>query len=109
VLQRFGIGHLADRAAHSLSSGQKQLLAISAIVIAEPKLIVADEPTALLDLINSRRVAEILLTELEQQVVLVTHDLTLAQKCDILLRFAGAKLIEVGEPSAVISAYLAEN
>jgi biotin transport system ATP-binding protein len=109
VLQRFGIGHLADRAAHSLSSGQKQLLAISAIVIAEPKLIVADEPTALLDLVNSRRVAEILLTELAQQVVLVTHDLALAQKCDILLRFAGAKLIEVGEPSAVISAYLAEN
>jgi biotin transport system ATP-binding protein len=109
VLQRFGIDHLADRAAHSLSSGQKQLLAISAIVIAEPKLIVADEPTALLDLVNSRRVAEILLTELEQQVVLVTHDLALAQKCDILLRFAGAKLIEVGEPSAVISAYLAEN
>jgi biotin transport system ATP-binding protein len=109
VLQRFGIDHLADQAAHSLSSGQKQLLAISAIVIAEPKLIVADEPTALLDLINSRRVAEILLTELEQQVVLVTHDLALAQKCDILLRFAGAKLIEVGEPSAVISAYLAEN
>jgi biotin transport system ATP-binding protein len=109
VLQRFGIGHLADRAAHSLSSGQKQLLAISAIVIAEPKLIVADEPTALLDLVNSRRVVEILLTELEQQVVLVTHDLALAQKCDILLRFAGAKLIEVGEPSAVISAYLAEN
>jgi biotin transport system ATP-binding protein len=109
VLQRFGIDHLADQAAHSLSSGQKQLLAISAIVIAEPKLIVADEPTALLDLVNSRRVAEILLTELEQQVVLVTHDLALAQKCDILLRFAGAKLVQVGEPSAVISAYLAEN
>jgi biotin transport system ATP-binding protein len=109
VLQRFGIDHLADQAAHSLSSGQKQLLAISAIVIAEPKLIVADEPTALLDLINSRRVVEILLTKLEQHVVLVTHDLALAQKCDILLRFAGAKLVQVGEPSAVISAYLAEN
>jgi biotin transport system ATP-binding protein len=109
VLNRFGIEHLADQAAHSLSSGQKQLLAISAIVIAEPKLIVADEPTALLDLTNSRRVADILLTELDQQVVLVTHDLNLAAKCDILVRFAGAKLVEIGEPSAVISAYLAEN
>jgi biotin transport system ATP-binding protein len=109
VLQRFGIDHLAHQAAHSLSSGQKQMLAISAIVIAEPQLIVADEPTALLDLANGRRVAEILLSELEQQVVLVTHDMALAKKCDILLRFAGAKLIEVGEPTAVISAYLAEN
>ena len=109
VLQRFGIEHLADQAAHSLSSGQKQLLAISAIMVAEPKLIVADEPTALLDLANARLVASVLLEQIEQQVVLVTHDLDLAAKCDILLRFADAKLIEIGEPAAVISSYLAEN
>ncbi len=109
VLQRFKIDHLADQAAHSLSGGQKQLLAISAIVVAEPKLIVADEPTAMLDLTNSRRVAEVLLDELEQQVVLVTHDLNLAANCDIILRFAGAKLVEFGEPAPIISAYLAEN
>jgi biotin transport system ATP-binding protein len=109
VLQRFKISHLADEAAHSLSSGQKQLLAIAAIVVAEPKLIVADEPTALLDLTNSRRVAEVLLDELDQQVVLVTHDLNLAKKCDVLLRFAGAELVEVGEPEPVISSYLAAN
>ena len=109
VLQRFGIEHLADQAAHSLSSGQKQLLAISAIMVAEPKLIVADEPTALLDLANARLVARVLLEQIEQQVVLVTHDLDLASKCDILLRFADAKLVEIGEPAAVISSYLAEN
>jgi biotin transport system ATP-binding protein len=109
VLQRFRIDHLAHQAAHSLSSGQKQLLAICAIVIAEPKLIVADEPTALLDLINSRRVADVLLGELDQQVVLVTHDLDLAMRCDIVVRFAGSKLVEIGEPVKVVSAYLAEN
>ena len=109
VLQRFGIEHLADQAAHSLSSGQKQLLAISAIMVGEPKLIVADEPTALLDLANARLVARVLLEQIEQQVVLVTHDLDLAAKCDILLRFADAKLVEIGEPAAVISSYLAEN
>lgn len=109
VLQRFGIDHLADQAAHSLSSGQKQLLAISAIMIGEPKLIVADEPTALLDLANTRLVSRVLLEQIEQQVVLVTHDLELAARCDILLRFADAKLVEVGDPTTVISSYLAEN
>jgi biotin transport system ATP-binding protein len=109
VLQRFGIEDLADQAAHSLSSGQKQLLAISAIMIGEPKLIVADEPTALLDLANTRLVSRVLLEQIEQQVVLITHDLQLAANCDILIRFADAKLVEVGEPAAVISAYLAEN
>jgi biotin transport system ATP-binding protein len=109
MLARFGIEHLADQAAHSLSSGQKQLLAICAILVTEPKLIVADEPTALLDLVNSRRIARALLSDLSQQIVLVTHDLDLANGCDILVRFAGAKLVQIGEPSAVISSYLAEN
>jgi biotin transport system ATP-binding protein len=109
TLKRFGIENLADQAAHSLSSGQKQLLAIAAIVVAEPKLIVADEPTALLDLKNTRRVSRVLLEQIEQQVVLVTHDLKLAGACDVLVRFAGAKIAEIGEPSAVISSYLAEN
>ena len=109
ILKRFEIEHLADQAAHSLSSGQKQLLAICAILVTEPKLIVADEPTALLDLVNSRRIARALLSDLPQQIVLVTHDLELAAGCDVLLRFAGAKLVQIGEPSAVISSYLAEN
>jgi biotin transport system ATP-binding protein len=109
ILGRFEIEHLADQAAHSLSSGQKQLLAICAILVTEPKLIVADEPTALLDLVNARRIARALLSALPQQIVLVTHDLELANGCDILLRFAGAKLVEIGEPSTVISSYLAEN
>ena len=109
ILKRFEIEHLADQAAHSLSSGQKQLLAICAILVTEPKLIVADEPTALLDLINSRRIARALLSDLPQQIVLVTHDLELASGCDFVLRFADGKLVQVGEPSTVIAAYLADN
>jgi biotin transport system ATP-binding protein len=109
TLKRFKIDHLADQTAHSLSSGQKQLLAICAILVTEPKLIVADEPTALLDLVNSRRIAQALLRDLPQQIVVVTHDLELAAGCDILLRFADAKLVQVDEPATVIQSYLAEN
>jgi biotin transport system ATP-binding protein len=109
ALKRFKIDHLADQTAHSLSSGQKQLLAICAILVTEPKLIIADEPTALLDLVNSRRIAHALLRDLPQQIVVVTHDLELAAGCDILLRFADAKLVQVDEPATVIQSYLAEN
>jgi biotin transport system ATP-binding protein len=109
ALKRFKIDHLADQTAHSLSSGQKQLLAICAILVTEPKLIIADEPTALLDLVNSRRIAHVLLRDLPQQIVVVTHDLELAAGCDILLRFADAKLVQVDEPATVIQSYLAEN
>jgi biotin transport system ATP-binding protein len=109
ILGRFEIEHLADQAAQSLSSGQKQLLAICAILVTEPKLIVADEPTALLDLVNARRIARALLSDLPQQIVLVTHDLELAAGCDVILRFADSRLVQTGEPSEVIAAYLAEN
>ena len=109
ILGGFAIEHLADQAAHSLSSGQKQLLAICAILVTEPKLIVADEPTALLDLVNARRIARVLLHEIPQQIVLVTHDLELAAGCDVILRFADSRLVQIGEPSSVIADYLAEN
>ena len=58
ALDRVGLTDLADRPAHRLSGGQKQLLAIASVLVAEPAIVVADEPTTLLDARNARRVAE---------------------------------------------------
>jgi biotin transport system ATP-binding protein len=95
----------ADAPTHGLSSGQKQLLALGAILIGEPDLVVADEPTALLDASNSRKIGNRLLDEIPQQLVLVTHDLRLAARCDIVLRFEGGTLLEQGDPRSVIAHY----
>ena len=76
ILGRYGLGSHADHPAHLLSSGQKQLLALAAVLVTEPEVLVCDEPTTLLDLRNSRQVAE-LLGGLPQRVFLVTHDLGL--------------------------------
>lgn len=95
----------ADAPTHGLSSGQKQLLALGAILIGEPDLVVADEPTALLDASNSRRIGNRLLDEMPQQLVLVTHDLRLAARCDIVLRFDRGMLFEHGDPRSVIAHY----
>lgn len=105
ALERFGLTELSNEAAHSLSSGQKQMLALCAVTIAQPALIVADEPTALLDAANSAQVKNFLLNEWQGQVVLVTHDLGLVETCDVLLRFEAGKLAEVGEPATVIANY----
>jgi biotin transport system ATP-binding protein len=95
----------ADAPTHSLSGGQKQLLALGAILIGDPELVVADEPTALLDASNSRRIGNRLLDEMPQQLVLVTHDLRLAARCDIVLRFERGMLLEQGDPRSVIARY----
>ncbi len=76
VLERFQLAGHRDHPAHLLSSGQKQLLALAAVLVTEPRILVCDEPTTLLDLRNARRVWA-LLESLDQQVVLVTHQLDL--------------------------------
>ena len=107
-LERHGLAAHADQPAYSLSGGQKQLLALVAVLIRRPAVVVADEPTTLLDLGNARRMADLLIDEIEAQTVIVTHDLDLAARCDVVLRFAAGRLAEVGEPGDVIARYRAE-
>src|SRR5690606_391148 len=61
VLERFGLAELAHRSVHALSGGQRQLLAIATVLATDPAVLVADEPTTLLDLANTRRIGEVLL------------------------------------------------
>ena len=84
ALDRFGLGGLADRSVHALSGGQQQLLALASVLATEPAILVADEPTTLLDLRNARLVSETLLG-LPQQLVVATHDLDLAARCERVL------------------------
>ncbi len=109
TLDAYGLTAHAEAPAHTLSGGQKQLLALCAILIGEPDLLVADEPTALLDASNTKRIGGHLLDELPQQLVLVTHDLRLAARCDVVLLFEDGRLVEHGEPGGVIERYEREH
>jgi biotin transport system ATP-binding protein len=108
ALERFGLSQLATERCFELSSGQKQLLAVAAVLIGSPSVVVADEPTALLDAENSRLIRRYLIDELSQQLVLVTHDLALADRCDVALRFANGRLEDVGPASEVVDRYREE-
>jgi biotin transport system ATP-binding protein len=105
MIENHGLTGFDDSPAHSLSGGQKQLLALSSVLVSEPELIVADEPTALLDAANTRRISNHLLDEMPQQLVLVTHDLRLAERCDVTLWFDHGRLIRCGDSRAVIAEY----
>lgn len=77
VLDRMSISHRAKHYPQQLSGGQQQRVAIARAVVANPKLILADEPTGNLDSKNSLDVME-LLTDLNRQgttIVMVTHSL----------------------------------
>ena len=104
VLDRFGLASHVDHPAHLLSGGQKQLLALASVLVTEPSVIVLDEPTTLLDLRNSRLVADHL-ARLEQQVVLVTHHLDLLAGFDRVLVFDEGRLVHDGSPEPAVAEY----
>ncbi|SDC97808.1 biotin transport system ATP-binding protein [Geodermatophilus telluris] len=106
VLARYGLAGHADHPAHLLSGGQKQLLAIAGVLVMRPARIVFDEPTTLLDLVNARRVAE-LIAGLDQQVVVVTHQLDLLDGFDRVLVVDGGRVVEDAAPGPAVAAYRA--
>jgi biotin transport system ATP-binding protein len=104
VLGRFGLAGHADHPAHLLSGGQKQLLALASVLVTEPDVLVLDEPTTLLDLRNTERIAHFL-EDLDQQVVLVTHDLHLVESFDRVLVFDEARLVHDAPPAPAVARY----
>lgn len=105
ALRRFGLSELATRSSHDLSGGQKQLLALCGAFVRRPELVIADEPTAYLDARNARRIADHLFEASGHRLVLVTHDLALAARCDAAVRFDGGRIAAVGDPVTVIAEY----
>ncbi|MEV8251445.1 ABC transporter ATP-binding protein [Microbacterium sp. NPDC076768] len=103
-LRAHGLQDHADSPASTLSGGQKQMLALASVLIAEPRVLVADEPTTLLDLRNSRRIADLLFRQ-PMQLVVVTHDLDLAARCSQALYFEEGQVVAVGSPNEVIESY----
>ncbi|MFJ4651734.1 energy-coupling factor ABC transporter ATP-binding protein [Nocardia sp. NPDC088792] len=105
VLAEYGLSDFRDHPAHLLSGGQKQMLAIAAVLSVRPQYVVFDEPTTLLDLRNKHRIAK-LLHEIPQQVIVISHDLDLLTEFDRVLVFDEGRLVADGAPADSIAHYL---
>ena len=108
VLVQYGLDGHRDHPAHLLSGGQKQLLAIAGVLVMRPQRVVFDEPTTLLDLGNTRRVARVV-DGLEQHVVVVTHHLDLLAGFDRVLVFEGGRVAADGTPAETVPWYVARS
>ncbi len=91
---------------HELSGGQRQRVAVARALVLEPKFIVADEPTSMLD-VSIRTGVMQLLMELRENMnvsyLYITHDLAVARYlCDRIAVMYLGKIVESGETEAVI-------
>ena len=100
-------GDFADRDPHDLSGGQRQRVAVARALAAGPKVIIADEPTSMLD--ASTRVGVLdLLRRLTRErgiaILLITHDLATARHlADRLVVLAGGRVVEQGVTATVFA------
>jgi putative ABC transport system ATP-binding protein len=100
VLDRVGmIDHISKRV-HQLSGGQRQRIAIARALINQPRIILADEPTASLDSASGRDVADLiqeLAREGQASVVLVTHDNRILDIADRIVHLEDGRVKELRE------------
>ncbi len=106
VLDRLGLTELALRNPRDLSVGEQQRAALAAILVADPRIILLDEPTRGLDYIQKRALADLLL-ELKRDgraIVMATHDVELAAACaDRVVLLAEGQVVVDGPARGVMS------
>lgn len=105
-LDAVGLALKADQAIHTLSGGEKHLVALCAVLVLEPQWLVIDEPTTTLDLINRRRVVDVL-ARLPQRLVVVSHDLDLVRTMDAAVLVDAATVVATGASDDVAARYVA--
>ena len=106
ALKQVGMYEYREHAPHLLSGGQKQRIAIAGVIAMEPKCIVLDEPTAMLDPRGRREVVETigrLNREKGITVVLITHHMDEASKADRVVVLHKGKVAADGTPEEVFS------
>ena len=106
ALQQVGMYHFREHAPHLLSGGQKQRIAIAGIIAMEPKCIVLDEPTAMLDPRGRKEVMETVLRlnrEKNITVVLITHHMDEAAQAQRVVVLHKGAVAADGNPQEVFS------
>lgn len=106
ALAQVGMSEYAQHAPHLLSGGQKQRIAIAGIIAMEPRCIVLDEPTAMLDPRGRREVMDTI-TKLNREkkitVVLITHHMDEAAQAQRVVVMHQGGIAADGTPKAVFS------
>ena len=99
ALEKVGLGHRRNHRPTQLSGGQQQRVAIARALAARPSLFLADEPTGNLDSRTGEEIMRLFheLHDMGNTIVLITHDIQVAQEAERSVRIRDGKVSEVEE------------
>ena len=107
VVELLGLGPLLRRLPHALSGGEKQRVAIGRALLAQPRLLLMDEPLASLDVLRRDEVLryiELLRDDLSIPIVYVSHSVAeITRLADTVVLLAAGKAVAVGDVEDVMS------
>ena len=97
VLKKVGMEKLLNRNVNEMSGGQKQRVAIARAIVNNPDVLLADEPTGALDSKTAKEILSLLvgLSRFGTTVIIVTHDITIANMCNRLINIEDGKIINI--------------
>ena len=101
LAKNFKIEEHLKKTPHNLSGGQRRRFGLAKIISCEPKLIIADEPVASLDVSIKQDIMNILfsLKDLDITIIIISHDIALLKKnADFILVMDEGKLVEKWDP-----------
>lgn len=105
VVERLSLQRLLSRQTHTLSGGEKQLVALGGVMVLRPEIVVMDEPFTFLDHPHRFRLRR-LLDEMNEPLIVVTHDLEAVAEFDRVLFLHDGEVRRDGPPEPVIRSYL---